>query len=228
MMPPWETLRWYPSVALYADGRLISQGPQIELYPGPALPNLLVTHFSQRGVDQVLQWAAEAGLQGEDRQLGEPILDSGVTFFTVVRPEGTRHTSITNLGEGSPEIAAAAQFMELMQNLGQWLPDDIASDETPYAWQALRVVSFVADLSTVPDPALASEMAWPLADLATLGESLSEPAGYRCFVVDGGDAAVLRPLVEQANELTFWSSGDAKYQLYLHPQLPDDEDCPGF
>lgn len=46
MMPPWETLRWHPSVALYGDGRLIMQGPQIEIYPGPALPNLQLTRLS--------------------------------------------------------------------------------------------------------------------------------------------------------------------------------------
>ena len=48
MLPQWETLRWYPStVVLYDDGRLIIQGPQIEIYPGPALPNLQVTHFTR-------------------------------------------------------------------------------------------------------------------------------------------------------------------------------------
>ena len=36
MLPPWVTLGNYPNVVLYGDGRLILQGPQIELYPGPA------------------------------------------------------------------------------------------------------------------------------------------------------------------------------------------------
>jgi hypothetical protein len=66
MMPPWETMRWYPIMALYGDGRLVTQGPQIEIYPGPALPNLQVVHFSQHGVEQALAWAAEAGLHGAD------------------------------------------------------------------------------------------------------------------------------------------------------------------
>ena len=69
MLPPWESMRWYPTVALYGDGRLITQGPVMDIYPGPALPNLQVTHFSQAAVEQALAWAAEAGLHGEDRQL---------------------------------------------------------------------------------------------------------------------------------------------------------------
>jgi hypothetical protein len=228
MLPPWMTLEFYPSVALYGDGRMIMEGAQIELYPGPALPNLQVLRISQRGVGQVLGWAAEAGLHGEDRQLGEPLLDAGVTQFTIVRPEGAHRTTVTNMGEGTVEIAAAAQFLELMQNLRQWLPDDIAAEEAPYEWTRLRVVSSPADPTTIDDPQLVSEMEWPLDDLATLGKSLSEPAQYRCFIVDGADLALLRPLLADANELTVWNSGGTAYQLRLHPQLPDDEDCPGF
>jgi hypothetical protein len=228
MLPPWMTLAFYPSVALYGDGRLIMEGPQIELYPGPALPNLQVSRISQRGVGQVLDWAAEAGMSGEDRQLGQPLLDAGVTQFTIVRAEGAHRTTVTNLGEGTPEIAAAAQFLELMQNLRQWLPDEIAGGETPYEWSRLRVVSSPADPTTIADPQLVSELDWPLGDLATLGKSLSEPAQYRCFVIEGADLALLRPLVADANELTMWNSGGTAYQLQLHPQLPDDQDCPGF
>jgi gas vesicle protein len=43
---PWVTLGRYPTVVLYADGRLIMEGPQIEIYPGPALPNLQVTQLT--------------------------------------------------------------------------------------------------------------------------------------------------------------------------------------
>lgn len=228
MLPISMTLQFYPTVALYGDGRLILEGPQIEIYPGPALPNLLVTHVSQRGVEQVLAWAAEAGMVGEDRTLGEPLLDSGVTQFTITGPGGSHRTAVTNFDEADPPIAATKQFMELMQNLRQWLPDDIASDETAYEWDRLRIISSPADPTVVADPELVSELDWPLADLATLGESLSEPAQYRCFVVEGDDLATLRPMVAQANQLTWWNSGSEAYQLQLHPLLPDDEDCPAF
>jgi hypothetical protein len=176
----------------------------------------------------VLDWASEAGLQGEDRQLGEPLLDAGVTQFTIVRPEGTHRTAVTNLDEPGLEIAAAAQFLALMQDLRQWLPDDIASDGAPYEWDRLRIISSPADPTVVADPELATEMDWPLEDLATLGISLSEPAQYRCFVVEGDDLVTLRPMVEQANQLTMWNSGDEQYQLTFHPMLPDEQDCPGF
>jgi hypothetical protein len=230
MMPPWETLRWYPSVAFYADGRLITQGPQVELYPGPALPSLVVTHFSQDAIDQVLQWAAQAGLQGPDRQLGPMILDAGSTVFTVVHAAGTtHHTSVTDLSANDPEIGALRQFQDVMSNLRQWLADDVASDETPYLFDRLRVISFPADLASLPDPQFAQTVDWPLSSPATRGQSWGEPADYRCWELTGDDLETVRALFSQANELTLYrADDDVTYQFSLHPLLPDDEACPGF
>lgn len=228
MMPPWMTVQNYPSVALYGDGRLITLGPQIAIYPGPALPNLQVTRISQRGIEQLIAWAADAGLIGPDRQLGRPILDAGVWVVTVNRPEGRHVTTVTDFGEADAAIAAVARFQELLLNVRQWLPDEIVGADSAYDWQRLRVVSFVADEGAIVDPALATEVDWPLGDLATLGQPLAEPTSYRCFSVEGDDLAALRPMLEQANQLTLWRSNDVPYQLYLHPMLPDEEGCPGF
>jgi len=227
MMPPWETARWYPEVALYGDGRLIGRGPQVELYPGPALPNLVVTQVSERGVAQILQWAAEAGLIGEDRQLGPQILDSGETVYTVVRPEGTHRTAVTDMSAADPEIGALRQFSEVIASLGAYLPDDIAGNGAPYEFDRLRIVAFPAD-AAAPDGGDAQALAWPLAPISTLGVSFGEPAQYRCFVLTGDDLETLRPMLESANELVRWRSDEVDYQLYLHPLLPDDEDCPGW
>jgi hypothetical protein len=40
------SLREMPQISIYGDGRLIVQGPVIEIYPGPALPNLQVSHLT--------------------------------------------------------------------------------------------------------------------------------------------------------------------------------------
>jgi hypothetical protein len=229
MLPPWESMRWYPYVVLYGDGRLITPGPQIDIYPGPALPNLQVTHFSQAAVEQALAWAAEAGLQGEDRLLGTPILDAGALVFTIVSAQGTHQTTIMGDAGDDPEIAAAREFQDVMTSLETWLPEDVASTSAPFQFDRMRVISFPADPGSLPDPALANVVDWPLAsDLAALGVSWSEPAQYRCFELAGDDLTAALPLFQSANELTLYSSADVTYQLYLHPLLPDDEACPGF
>lgn len=229
MLAPWETLRWYPTVALYADGRLIMQGPQIEMYPGPALPNLQVTHLSQHGIDQLLAWAAEAGLEGEDRFLGRPMMDAGVTMFTIVRADGTHVTSVSDMSGSDPETAAVRRFQDIMTSAAAWVPDDVVGADEPYAFDRLRLIAFPADPLNNPDPGLTSELDWPLGEsLATIGTSWGEPASYRCAELSGEDIAQMLPLFAHANELTLWRSGDELYQLYLHPLLPDDEACPGL
>lgn len=230
MLPPWITMGYYPSVAVYADGRLIMQGPQIDLYPGAALPNLVVTHITQAGIDHLLTWAQDAGLSGEDRSLGQPILDSGVTMFTVVYPDGTTHrTSVTDMSGTDQEIGALRRFQEILGNVRGWIDGDIVGDDQPYVFDRMQIVSNVADPSNVPDPQLSSTLDWPLDDpLATLGTSWGEPPDYHCALIEGEDLTTVRPMLEQANELTLWRSDDVTYQLYLRPLLPDEEACPGL
>lgn len=229
MLAPWEVMRWYPTVTLYADGRLIMQGPQIELYPGPALPNLQVTHLTQHGIDQLLAWAAEAGLEGEDRFLGQPMLDTGVTMFTIVSPAGTHVTSVSDMSGDDPQIAAVRRFRDIMISASAWVANDVLGADEPYVFDRLRLIAFPADPQNNPDPQLSAELDWPLdKSLATIGKSWGEPASYRCAQIDGADLAQMLPLFAQANELTLWRSGDELYQLYLHPLLPDDEACPGL
>jgi len=228
MLPVWETLRWYPAAALYADGRLITQGPIDAVYPGPALPNLVVTHISQAGVAQVLDWAAEAGLAGEDRQIGQAGFDSSVTVFTVKSAEGTHTTTVGDVTAGDPEAGALNEFVSVMSDVHNYLPNDIASDETAYIYDRMRVISFPMEAANLPDQGLATEVDWPLEPLASLGTSYGEPAEYRCSLIEGEDLETLQPMLQPANELTLWLSDDVTYQVYAHPLLPDDEPCPGF
>jgi hypothetical protein len=120
------------------------------------------------------------------------------------------------------------QFLSVMADLRSYLPNDIASDDTPYPYDRLRVIAFPAEPEDLPDPALASEADWPLGPIPELGGSFGEPIEYRCGVIEGEELDELRPLLEQANELTLWRSEGATYQIYAHPLLPDDEACPGF
>ncbi len=223
---PQSTMVRYPSVAMYADGRVITEGPQIDIYPGPALPNLQVTHYTQHGVDQVLQWATDAGLTGEDHLVGRPMPDAGMIVFAVTTADGAVHTiSVADISGDDPAVAAARRFQDVMLNLRSWLADDVASDETPYPYDRLRVISFPANPANMPDPGLATTRDWPLGPLDSLGMPLMME-GYRCVVVSGADLDTLRPSAENSNQLTLWQSGDQLYQLILHPLLPDDEECP--
>jgi hypothetical protein len=230
LLAPWVTLTQYPTVVLYADGRLIMQGPQVEMYPGPALPNLQVTQLTLAGVQQLLDWAAEAGLKGEDRFLGQPMPDAGVTQFTVVQASGPHTTTVSDMSSDAQEVGALRRFQDIMLDVRQWLPaEDIVGDDLPYDYDRLRILAAPANAVDMPDPSLVTVMDWPLDEsLASVGSLIDEVSGKRCSEVSGADLDTLKPAIEQANELTLWRSDGETYSVQFHPLLPDEEGCPAL
>ena len=67
-----------------------------------------------------------------------------------------------------------------------------------------------------------NHLPWPLADLATSGEVVDNGQGLRKVVVSGDDLPTIKPLLEQATQITLWESGKAQYNLWLRPLLPDE------
>jgi hypothetical protein len=69
-------------------------------------------------------------------------------------------------------------------------------------------------------------VAWPLADLATAGEPVANPAiEVRCQVVEGDDLAALLPVLQDANSLSVFESDGEFYSLIPRPLLPGEAGC---
>src|SRR5262245_8903970 len=80
---PEYLLSSVPFWSLYGDGTLILTGPQIEIYPPPALPPLLRTPITEDGVQAILAAAKDAGLMDGDKDFGQMcIADAATTVFT--------------------------------------------------------------------------------------------------------------------------------------------------
>jgi hypothetical protein len=236
-VPVDYTLREIPFFSIYGDGRLVTLGPQIEIYPGPALPNLQVTHISEDGIQAILQAARDAGLFGPDVRYDHPgIADASTTTFTVVA-EGRRHV-ISGYALGfdeqpsgliSEEDAAARRklndFQMKLGDLRSWLPAGTVSDEEPFGFDELRI--FVRDEPPQDDALPQNELPWPLSPgLADFGAVVPD-LDIRCGSVQGPDLDALLPLAQRANELTPWGNDGHLYGLILRPLLPDESGCEG-
>ena len=240
LVPPGWILSELPTISIYGDGRVITQGPQIELYPGPALPNLLVSRVSEEGLQRILADARDAGLLGPDGRFDYPgIVDAPTTVFTTNAEGATHVVSAYALGLGedtsvlSPADAAAradlADFAARLGDLPGWLGSDVISAETPYEFDAIRIYAQRATpVAQDPGPS-PSVVDWPLSTpLAAFGDpfrATAEPA-LRCGVVAGDDLATIRPALASANQLTWWRSGGETWSLILRPLLPDERGCP--
>ena len=235
---PRADLGRYPSSVLYGDGSVITQGPVPAIFPGPALPNLVVTKLTEGGLQQLLAIAAAAGLLGPDAHYDATgIADATTAEFTVVAAGSTHHIAAYALGFSDPSMEGGAgnvaartrlrSFTQVLGDLRGSLGAGVVGPDAPYLYSSLRIL--VSDGAPQPgDPALARPpIAWPLpTPLATFGAPGTGVAtGFRCAVVTGADLETLRPLFPRASSITGWRSGGKDYTLVLLPMLPDDPGC---
>lgn len=231
---PYEyLLKRLPSWTLYGDGRLVVEGPMIEIYPSPALPNVQVRLVSEDGIQTVLRAADDAGLLDGDASYDyRCITDAPTTVFTTNAGGSTSVVSAYALGDGTegncPDVdlearRTLAEFRDRLGDLG-WLPDGSVGAEEPYVADEIRV--YVLPYQGQPD--LPQEpVAWPLErSLDRFGKPVE--GGFddtRCGVVSGADLETLLPLLQGANDLTPWTSEGTEHRLVLRPLLPDEHGC---
>ena len=234
---PYEyTLGSTPFWSLFGDGTLIVPGPQIEIYPGPALPNLTATQLSEDGIQAILEAARDAGLLDGDANYGDQcIADAATTVFTTTADGTTSVVSAYALDVGEPAgtcgnekdvdaRAKLAAFQAKLTDLRSWLPDGSVGSERPFDPTEMRVyvLPYQGDPELPQDP-----IEWPLEPpLDAFGEPIpNAPANTRCGVVTGEDLATLLSATRAANALTPWTSDGTDYQLIFRPLLPDEHTC---
>ena len=233
---PYEfTLSSMPAWSLFGDGTLIVQGPQIEIYPQPALPSLVRTPITEDGVQAILAAAEDAGLMDGDANYGDRcIADAATTVFTTDANGSTSVVSAYALDVGDPAgtcggkeglvaRAALAEFQAKLGDLKSWLPQGSVGEETPFDPTEMRVY-------VVPyqgDPELPQKATgWPLdTQLSAFGEPLADGPEIRCGVVTGEEFEEVYAAAQTANQLTPWLSEGTTYRLVLRPLLPDEHTC---
>lgn len=233
-VPPSYSLRGIPTWSLYGDGSLITQGAQIEIYPPPALPSVLVTPLSEDGVQAILRAAEDAGLMGPNADYPyRCITDAPVTTFTLVAEGQTHVISAYALGENQGSCPGTdteargklAAFQAKLTDLRSWLPEGSVGSDRPFRFSELRV--YVQPYTGTGDPNLTEPpLAWPLqTPLTAFGEASKQLPDTRCGVVSGTDLDTLLAAAQRSNQLTPWTSGGAEHLLIFRPLLPDEHGC---
>jgi hypothetical protein len=229
-----------PSFSLLGDGTVVTPGPQVEIYPPPALPSLLQRHVTEAGVQAILRAAQQAGLLGPDATyVTPPLPDAGLTTFTVDAGGSTHTVRVLALGGGITDDTpynevrarqALSAFDAKLRDLGSWLPAGSVGTDAPYTVQRLQVN--VQPGAPEGGTGLGRNVVdWPLTPALTAWGSPQRGPGpvrldVRCGAVSGGDLTKLLPLVRTAGTLTAWRSGGALFGLRFTPLLPDQHACP--
>ena len=222
-----------PLVLVTVDGRVITQGPQDAMYPGPLLPNLQVRTLTPAVLADLLHRADADGLLDDATYAGGPMADATTTVLRITVDGVTFTQSAYALYEsldatgveqptGAPDAAARAAMRWFIDALTGLPPDAYTGPSAAYVADGLRV--YASDY--VPDPAADWQaVEWPLEDLATAGERAGDGLGIRCQVVSGEDLSTVFPLLDGANSATPFRSGGVDSSLIVRPLLPGESGC---
>ena len=242
-----------PELTVYGDGRAITHGPQIEIWPAPALPNLLVTELTDEDVAALVESAREAGLLGDVPEYGQPPVADAPTTTVTVTVDGMTYVHAANalgFGDGTGDAGVAAGDEGVAADDGMsGLTDDertarvalaefvagahelvgTAGSGDPYEITAFGVFARPAVGTTVPDDTLAAPE--PGVEPELERQVLTWPldvalAGEgECLAVDGEDARTLRDTLLQANAATAFEQDGVRYDAFFRPLLPHEDGC---
>jgi hypothetical protein len=244
---PQVPLSRFPTFTLLGDGRVIVEGAQDTIYPGPALPTVLVRRLSEAGMQAVLGEVFDSGAfgsSGEFRGARNVIMDAPDTVFTlraggrevtvVVYALNEFDTSGNTGGVSADEVAtyrALSHLKARLTTLDQWLP---ASDWTDGSWkpfvpESLRLLVRNATADPPDESGIANQLLpWPGSSNPPSFGALTTGDGSRCGGVSGQQATPWYAALTTANTLTRFVQGGDRYQVIARLLLPDEPlECPG-
>jgi hypothetical protein len=233
-VPADRTVGTLPAISVYADGRVITEGPVPAIYPGPALPNLQVLKLSSYRVEQLLDEAATAGVRpGTD--FGRPnVADAPTTRVTVKTAQGTQSVAVVALNEAQAndpmltdaQEAARATLAGFVKKLTDLSAGDGASASKAYEPASVAVLARPWTKEQAGGEPAQAEVAWP--GPALPGDYLNPTFKIGCVVVTGAGADQVLAAAKKANQLTPWTAGGEKYLITFRPLLPDETGCAKF
>jgi hypothetical protein len=213
-----------PTYTLLADGRLIYEGPMIEIYPGPLVPNYQVGELDESTVTEIRELIDEIGLPGFDDERDDSaashVADATTEVVTYWDENGAHVFSVYALGiDGVPMSGPAEAFADLVERLGA---ATATMESSPYLADEARIVAGVSMIN--PDPEFVDIRDWPLED--DLEDWTELENGWLCTTAPGSTLE----LFADATQVTQWRHPDEMmdapvYSLLVRPLLPGEEPC---
>jgi hypothetical protein len=222
-LAPADHFRTVPMLLVAGDGRAFTQGPQIEIYPAPLLPNVLVQQFGEDGVQGLVALADEHGLLAErEYERDDRIADAADLVVRISAGGETYEHRAYALGlGGTPDEPGARGELQDFVEAALAMADPAAATFEPDAYVVRAIpIDDLTGFETEP-----TVVAWP----EGTGVALSEAT--ECVEVP---ADAVGEVFGAANQLTFFTdaggvattdagTSDAEpvvYELAVKPLLP--------
>ena len=224
---PSATTSRLPLLSVYADGRVISEGPMIAIHPAPALPNLQENRIPTSAVQNLVDRALAAGVADTTDLGSPPVADATSTRFTVVTASHTYVREVYALTETPADAdglteeqrEARSKLSDLVDTLTGATADGAT---TPYAPTAIAALATPwvdpQDGLTQPD--------MPWSGPALPGEPMGGRTSLTCVTATGDQTQTLLTAAGSANANTPWVTADgSRWTVTFRPLLPDESSC---
>lgn len=232
LLPAGAAVTEVPALSVYGDGRVVSNGPMIEIFPGPALPNIQVQQISTADVAKLAGRAVDAGI-GRETDFGMPnVADAPTTRVMVRTAAGEQVSGVPALGIGEESLSggqrAARQriqrLVEALSDLPSTLGKGAVSQSRPFAATGIAAVAVPwtemgGDQGVQPQ----TPVAWP--GPALPGEAVADRTGVHCVSATGEQAQQVLAAAGKSNSRTPWTSAGASWQVLFRPFLPGETTC---
>ena len=215
-----------PRYTLLADGRLIHERPVIAIYPGPLLPNYLVSQINDDQMNTVLDLIDVIGVPGMEKEIDDSaarfVADATTDVVTYWDSEGQHSYSVYALGlEPDSSNRSTEAFTELLVVLDQLTAKGNAHPYQPERVQVIAGVGFT-------NPEFSDVRDWPLEN-TDFSDWEILPNDWMCSMYG---PEVLNIFAE-ATQVTQWTHPDPMmdaptFILTVRPLHPGEPDCLSF
>ena len=209
-----------PSLLVTGDGRVIRGGVVPAIYPGPLLPALNERSITEAGIQRLLDLAETAHLlQTPPDYSAETMVADAADTQVIINAKGQQFLhQAAALGFDTPEKTEArqalAKFVELISDLATVVGAENLGPEIPLAPESYRLQArVVTEQELTGFDIEPTRVPWP----TDAGVSLADAA--QCAMVP---ADAVGALLTEANQLTYFTEGDAIYQVSAIALLPGD------
>ncbi|HET6953553.1 MAG TPA: hypothetical protein VFI47_24460 [Acidimicrobiales bacterium] len=213
---PQQQFAMPPRLVITGDGRLVQGGVTTAIFPGPLVPPLTQRTISDEGVAHLLDLAEEKGLLANvDYARPGNIMDAPDTVVAITAGGTTyehRAYALGLAGDGTEDDPARAALAEFVSEAEAFAVsgDAALGGEEPYVADAYLVRASTVDPNESQGGVSPTVVDWPAEMPVRLADA------EECAEVP---AAVLAPLVEDANQLTFFAEGGTTYAVSVMPRI---------
>jgi hypothetical protein len=225
---PWQYAATNIPQLSIGDGRAIYAGPEVAIFPGPALPNVLTRTIDATGLANIAKVLTDAGLVGAPIDFGLPgVTDMPSTRLVfVIGTKTYEHDAyaldFTDADQGLTAAKKASRIKLRGAVAAITVLDKVAAghvgDEAPYEATGYELWGTVFDPASVGDGPAQPIIDWPhlTIDLTPIPQG-----GPLCIAAD----ASVKATFANANKMSVFRQGKLLVQIAPRPVLPGETAC---